>query len=66
MLQGLVYRTFVSAYKIIRLSNTLKILGGKNTDLVEQYKKNVHQMFADFISCNYINFYEFAMAKLIN
>ena len=41
-----VTRLLSQGYKVNRLSNTFK----KFTDLVGQYKKNVCQMFADFIS----------------
>ena len=36
--------------KVNRLSNTVKKFYGRHTDLVGPYKKNVCQMFADFIS----------------
>ena len=40
-------RLLSQGYKVNRLSNTFKKFYGRHTDLVGQYKKNVHQMFAD-------------------
>ena len=37
-------------YKVDHLSNTFKKFYDRHTDLVEQYKKNVCQMFVDSIS----------------
>ena len=48
--RALVTRTLLQGYKINRLSNTFKKFYGRHTDLVGQYKKNVHQMFADCTS----------------
>ena len=47
---ALVTRLLSYGYKVNRLSNTFKKFYGRHTDLVGQYKKNVCQMFADFIS----------------
>ena len=48
--RALVTRPLSQGYKVNRLSNTFKKFYGRHTDLVGQYKKNVCQMFADFIS----------------
>ena len=48
--RALVTRLLSQGYKVNRLSNTFKKFYGRHTDLVEQYKKNVCQMFADSIS----------------
>ena len=45
-----VTRLLSQGYKVDRLSNTFKEFYGRHMDLVEQYKKNVCQMFADSIS----------------
>ena len=46
----LVTRLLSQGCKVDHLSNTFKKFYGRHTDLVGQYKKNVCQMFADFIS----------------
>ena len=43
-------RLLSKGYKVNRFSNTFEKFYGRHTDLVEQYKKNVCQMFADSIS----------------
>ena len=48
--RALVKRLLSQGYKVNHLSNTFKKLYGRHTDLVGQSKKNVCQMFADFIS----------------
>ena len=48
--RAVVTRLLSQGYKVNRLSNTLKKLYGRHTDLVGQCKKNVCQMFADSIS----------------
>ena len=48
--RALVKRLLSQGYKVNRLSNTFKKFYGRHTDLVGQYKKNVCQMIADFIS----------------
>ena len=48
--RALVTRLLSQGYKVNRLSNTFKKFYGRHTDLVEQYNKNVCQMFADSIS----------------
>ena len=47
---ALVTRLLSLGYIVNRLSNTFKKFYGRHTDLVEQYKKNVSQMFADCTS----------------
>ena len=48
--RALVTRIQSQGYKVNRLSNTFKKFYGRHTDVVGQYKKNVCQIFADFIS----------------
>ena len=48
--RALVTRLLSQGYKVNRLSNTFKKFYSRHTDLVEQDKKNVCQMFADSIS----------------
>ena len=48
--RDLVTRLLSQGYKVNHLSNTFKKFYGRHTDLVEQYKKNVCQMFANSIS----------------
>ena len=48
--RALVTRRLSQGYKANRLSNTFKKFYGRYTVLVGQYKKNVFQMFPDFIS----------------
>ena len=48
--RALVTRLVSQGYKINRLPNTFKKFYGRQTDLVEQYKKYVCEMFADCTS----------------
>ena len=48
--RALVTRLLSQGYKVNCLSNTFKKFYGRHTDLVEQCKKSVCQMFADSIS----------------
>ena len=50
LLRHRVTRFLLQGYKVNRLSNTFKKFYGRHADLVGQYKKNVCQMFANFIS----------------
>ena len=55
--RALVTRLLSQGYKVDPLSKTFKKVYGRHTDLVGQYKKNVCQMFPDFISWNYFYFW---------
>ena len=48
--RALVTKLLSQGYKVDPLSKTFKKVYGRHMDLVRQYKKNVCQMFADFIS----------------
>ena len=48
--RALVTRLLSQGYKVNRLSNTFKKLYGRHIDLVGQYKRNICQMFSDFIN----------------
>ena len=54
--RALVTRLLSQSYKVNCLSNTIKKFYGRHTDLVEHYKKNICQMFADSISWNDFHF----------
>ena len=57
-------RLLSQGYKVNRLSNAFKKFISRHTDLVEQYKKNVCQLFADSISYNVLIFYGLADGQI--